>query len=144
MEQALLRTVPLLMQETQRQNETILVVDGDIITRTVIADYLRHCGYRVVEAHDGLEAQQALQHQEFHIDIMLSDVDLPSGMTGFQLSGWVRQNCPGVKVLLSAAAERSATVAGDLCEEGPHLAKPYDATIVVEHIRRLRGGLEQK
>jgi hydrogenase maturation factor HypF (carbamoyltransferase family) len=65
-------------------------------------------------------------------------------MSGFQLAGWVRQNKPHVKVVLSAAAERTASVAGDLCEEGPHLAKPYDAAIVVEHIKRLRGGSEQK
>jgi CheY-like chemotaxis protein len=140
MEPALVKAVSLYMDKTEKQNETVLVVDGDIITRTVIADYLRHCGYRVFEAHDALEAQQALQHQEFHVDIMLSDIDLPSGMSGFQLAGWVRQNQPDVKVLLSAAAERTASVAGDLCEEGPHLAKPYDAAIVVEHIKRLRGG----
>lgn len=122
------------------QSETILVVDGDIITRTVIADYLRHCGYHVLEASDALEAQQALLHDDFHVNIVLSDVELPSQMTGFQLANWIRQNKPDVRVVLSAAEARTASVAGDLCEEGPHLARPYEPAIVLEHIKRLRGG----
>jgi len=128
------------MGKAEKQDETILVVDGDIITRTVIADYLRHCGFRVLETNDALEAQQALQHYDFHVDIVLSDVDLPAGMNGFQSASCVRQHKHNVKVVLSAADDRIARVASDLCEEGPHLAKPYDPVIIVEHIKRLRGG----
>jgi hypothetical protein len=58
----------------------------------------------------------------------------------FPLASWVRQHKPEIKVVLSAAADRTAKVAGDLCEEGPHLAKPYDQAMVLEHIKRLRGG----
>ncbi|TPM96675.1 response regulator [Mesorhizobium sp. B2-1-3A] len=132
------------MENQAKQNETILVVDGDIITRTVIADYLRHCGYRVLEANDAHEAQLALQHQAFHVDLILSDVNLPGDMTGFQLSNWIREHQPEIKVLLSAAEERTVKAAGDLCEDGPHLAKPYDPAIVLDHIRRLRGGSAQR
>ena len=35
---------------------TILVVETDILVRHVIADYLRGCGYRVLEAATGEEA----------------------------------------------------------------------------------------
>lgn len=125
--------------QSDRQNEIILVVDGDIVTRTLIADYLRHCGYRVVEAHDAHEAQQALQQPDFGIDIMLSDVDLPGKMNGFQLAAWVRALRPEITVLLSAAPERTANVAGSLCEEGPRLSRPYDPAIVVDYIKRIRG-----
>ncbi|WP_274424737.1 response regulator [Chelativorans sp. YIM 93263] len=72
--------------EHETAAETILVVDGDVITRTVIAEYLRHCGYRVVEAGTGTEAMQALQHPDFTIDIVLSDVELPGETSGFDLS----------------------------------------------------------
>lgn len=118
--------------------ETILVVDGDVITRTVIADYLRHCGFRVLEAGTGSEAMQALEHAEFQIDIVLSDVELPGEISGFDLSRWIRKSLPQVKVLLAGAVKRVADTAGDLCEEGPHLAKPYDHKMIVDHIKRLR------
>jgi len=128
------------MSEPDQKADTILVVDGDVITRTVISDYLGHCGYRVIEAHDAIEAQQALTQEGFNVDVILSDVELPGDMNGFQLASWVRRNMPGVRVVLSAVVERTANVVGDLCEEGPHLAKPYDPLIVVDHIKRLKGG----
>ncbi|MDN3722200.1 response regulator [Roseibium salinum] len=104
----------------------------------MIAEYLRHCGFRVLESGSGTEAIQALEHPEFRIDIVLSDVELPGEISGFDLSRWVRDNMPEVKVLLAGAVERIADTAGDLCEEGPHLAKPYDHRMIVDHIKRLR------
>jgi CheY-like chemotaxis protein len=118
--------------------ETVLVVDGDVITRTVIAEYLRHCGFRVFEAGTGTESIQALRHADFTIDVVLSDVALPGDISGFDLSQWIRRHKPSVKVLLAAALARIADAAGDLCEEGPHLAKPYDHERIVDHIKRLR------
>ena len=123
----------------QPKQDTVLVVDGDVITRTVISDYLRHCGYRVIEANSAEEALQALTHATFDIDIVLADVELPGDMNGFQLSHWVRQNKPETEIVLSSAIERTADVAGDLCEKGPALAKPYHPQTVVDHIKRLRG-----
>lgn len=119
--------------------ETVLVADGDVITRTVISDYLRHCGYRVIEANSGEEAIQALEHADFAVDVVLSDVDLPGEKSGFDLSQWVRQHKPGVAIMLSSAVERTAKAAGELCEQGPTLAKPYAPETVLDHIKRLRG-----
>jgi len=36
--------------------ETILLVEDEILVRTVIADYLRTCGYKVIEAAGADEA----------------------------------------------------------------------------------------
>lgn len=120
--------------------ETILVVDGDVIARSVIAAYLRDCGYRVLEAGTGAEARAALERGDVAIGIVLADIALPGGLSGFELARWIRVHRPEVKVLLAGAIERAAQAAGDLCEEGPDLAKPYDARLIVDHIRRLRGG----
>lgn len=119
--------------------ETVLIVDGDVVTRTVIAEYLRHCGFRVLEAGTGKEAMLALQHPDFYVDVVLSDVELPGEMSGFDLSHWIRRTVPRVQILLASAGARKANTAGDLCEEGPHLAKPYDRKLILNHIARLRG-----
>ena len=42
--------------ETPDDIETILVVDDEVLIRMPIAEYLRDCGYRVVEAANGDEA----------------------------------------------------------------------------------------
>ena len=47
-------------------------------------------------------------------------------MDGFGLAQWVRRERPWLKVILTSGAARTAKEAGDLCEQGPVLAKPYD------------------
>jgi hypothetical protein len=42
-----------------------------------------------------------------------------------------------VKVLLTSGVRRTAETAGDLCERGPYLAKPYDHRDLERRIRRL-------
>lgn len=127
-----------MSSQMDSSSQTVLVVDGDVITRTVIADYLRHCAYRVIEANSGEEAIAVLDHEGFAVDVILADVDLPGAMTGFELSQWVRQNKQGIDVVLSSVVQRTAEAAGDLCEKGPALAKPYHPETVVDHIKRLK------
>jgi CheY-like chemotaxis protein len=122
------------------RHDTILVVDSDVIARTVIAGYLRDCGYIVIEADNGEEALIALQHPKFNISAMLCDVELGGTMNGFGVARWVRENRPGVQVLLATASEKAASSAAELCEQGPALGKPYHPKIVVERIKRLRAG----
>jgi hypothetical protein len=71
--------------------------------------------------------------------VVLSNVELPGKVSGFDLARWVRQNTPDIYIVLSSAVERAAEAAGDLCEEGPALAKPYDPKTVIDNIKRLRG-----
>jgi CheY-like chemotaxis protein len=121
------------------QDQTILIVDGDVVERTVIADYLRGCGYKVIEANSGHEAIQALEHYAFSIQIVLSDIQLPGEVNGFQLATWIRQNFPDVELLLASAPERAVQTAGQLCEQATHFRKPYDTASVLDHIKRLKG-----
>ena len=53
---------------------SILIVDGDVISRHAIADYLRHCGYAVVEGANTDEALRALAEPSLGIDVILCDV----------------------------------------------------------------------
>ena len=41
-----------------------------------------------------------------------------------------------MEVFLGGSAERAACVPAELCEEGPTLAKPFEAQILVDMIRR--------
>src|SRR4051794_10455168 len=127
------------------ETATILVVEDEVLVRLVIAEYLRECGYRVHEAAHADEAIAVLQAPEVSIDIVFSDVEMPGAMDGFGLSRWVRKNLPGVEVLLTAGIDRSADIAGTLCEAGPLLEKPYEPHGVVSRIKQLmaqtqRGG----
>jgi len=116
---------------------TVLVVEDEVLIRLVIADYLRECGYKVHEAVSGEEAIAILQAPEVSIDVVFSDVEMPGDMDGFALARWVRANKPGLQVILTSGAERSADIAATLCEAGPLMKKPYASQDVVERIRQL-------
>jgi CheY-like chemotaxis protein len=120
------------------ESETVLVVEDEILIRTAISEYLRHCGYRVVEAASADEAIVMLNQPDVKIDIVFSDVEMPGSMDGFGLSKWVKSNKPGLHVILTSSLKKAADEAGNLCEEGPHLAKPYEPSQLIDWIKRLR------
>jgi DNA-binding response OmpR family regulator len=53
---------------------TILVVERDILVRQPLAQYLRDCGYRVLEAVNAAEARGAVSTGRESIDVVLMDV----------------------------------------------------------------------
>jgi CheY-like chemotaxis protein len=117
--------------------EVVLVVEDEILVRYVISDYLRECGYKVIEASSAEEALQILQKASVRVDIILSNVQLPGAIDGFALARWVRVNHSGVGVILAGTVSRAADAAAELCEEGPMLSKPYEPQAVVDRIKRL-------
>jgi CheY-like chemotaxis protein len=116
------------------QAETILVVEDQVLIRLEVADYLRECGYRVLEAADASEAIAVMQTDR-RIDLVFSDVQMPGPMDGFGLSQWVRTNQPVIKVILTSGVARSAELASDLCEHGPIEAKPYHPQRLADRIK---------
>jgi CheY-like chemotaxis protein len=124
------------MMASQRESgsETILIVEDEVLIRLDVADYLRGCGYRVIEAGNAPEAIAILQSGR-RIDLVFSDVQLPGSMDGFSLARWVRAHQPEVKVILTSGVARSAQLAGELCVEGPLEKKPYDQRHLLERIR---------
>lgn len=116
----------------------LLLVDHDGLARSAIASYLRECGYHVVEAVSAAEAIALLRERAGAFDIAFVAVDVAGDMDGFALAHWIREHAPGVHVLLAATEEKAASLAGTLCETGPHLRKPYEPQSLVDWIRRLR------
>lgn len=124
-------------ESPQQSKPTVVVVEDEILVRMTIAQYLRDCGFRVIEAVSGEEALLILQQHDIAVDVVFTDVQLGAGIDGFAVAQWVRSNRPRVKLILAGTPERAASAAGTLCEEGPHLAKPYDPQIVLDRIKRL-------
>ena len=114
----------------------VLLVDAEELVRTPLAEYLRECGYRVLEAINAKEAQGLLSEGSQTIDIVLADIQT-LGPGGFAFAAWARQNKPGVKVVSVGTIAAAARTAGELCEEEPPIRKPYDHQLVLDRIRRL-------
>jgi CheY-like chemotaxis protein len=117
--------------------ETVLVVEDEVLIRYVISDYLRECGYKVIEASNADEALLVLQEGSIGVDVVLSNVQMPGSMDRFALARWLRANRVEVGVILVGSITRAADAAAELCEQGPMLSKPYEPRAVVDRIRRL-------
>jgi DNA-binding NtrC family response regulator len=116
--------------------ETILVVEDDVLVRMPIAQYLRECGYKVIEAVSADEAMTVLLHRDTLVDVVFSDIEMPGSIDGFGSASWIRKHRPGVDVILAGTISRVVDSAKELCEAGS-VPKPYEAQAVHDHIRRL-------
>jgi CheY-like chemotaxis protein len=117
---------------------TILVVADDVLARMAVSGYLRECGYTVVEVGDTAQAKEVLA-ADVTIDIAFADLASPNSPEGFALAQWIRREHPAIKVILTSGLAPTAKAAGELCEHGPMLAKPYHPADLERRIRELRG-----
>lgn len=127
------------MAATAESLPGVLIVEGEVLIRHALADYLRQCGFVVIEAASTDEALTVLQDTSLRIDAVLCDAEAPGSPNPFLLC---RRACEmparaDLKFILAGRIERAAQAAAELCEEGPHLARPYDPQAVVARIRRL-------
>ena len=116
--------------------ETVLVAESDIFARMVLAQFLRECGYDVLEAATS-EDVVALFHSGRRIDVLLLDAQISGGLAGFTLTRQIRENFPDTKIVLTFGVLRAAEKASDICDDGP-LERPYHPQEIVRRIKRLR------
>jgi CheY-like chemotaxis protein len=86
--------------------DTVLVLDDDVLVRMPICQYLRDCGYRVLEAASADEAATILQKQEIQVDVVLTDIEMPGAMNGFGFAKWARSVRPELHIVLAGTPER--------------------------------------
>jgi PAS domain S-box-containing protein len=126
-----------LVPEGTRE-ETILVCEDDDDVRTYSVEVLRELGYRVLEAHDGPSALRLLERQGGEVDLLFTDVVLPSGMMGDELAEKARGLRPGLKVLFTTGYARNAIVHHGRLDPGVELiTKPFTYADLAARIRDL-------
>jgi len=62
------------MTDKPNLQETVLLVEDEVLVRMPIAQYLRDCGYKVIEAVNADEAMAVLLHKDTVVDIVFSDI----------------------------------------------------------------------
>lgn len=120
---------------------SIVLAQQDVLLRMALADFLRGCGYKVLEARSADEAIALLDERSIPVDLVVSSVELAGD--GFGIAKWLRDHRPALQLHLTASTKRAVEVAGSLCESGP-LPAPYNAQILHRRILRLMGGRRQR
>ncbi len=115
--------------------EGVLLVEPEESVRFVTAAALRGLGYRVFAAGDGASALE-MARREPPVDLLLTDVVLPQGMTGPELAEQIAGPRPSLRVLYSSGyssetvEQRAGVPAGS-----PLLSKPYDRRELARAVR---------
>ncbi|HTV95674.1 MAG TPA: response regulator [Steroidobacteraceae bacterium] len=112
-----------------------MVVEPDVLVRMVIAEYLRDCGYKVIEGVSAKDVWAVLDGGRAP-DVLLVDVKLSGKEDGFMVAKRVRQTRKDIDVMLTSGVASTVQQSHELCEEGP-IQKPYDPKDVEARIRIL-------
>jgi PAS domain S-box-containing protein len=137
---------PAALPTLRGGQETILLVEDDSFLRTSVRHVLLRLGYRVLEAANGLEALEVWQPHRDDIQLLLTDLVMPGGMTGKGLAGRLLSENPRLKVVYTSGYSPEIAAGDFPLEEGVNfLAKPFEPGKLAQTIRnRLDGGSTPK
>jgi signal transduction histidine kinase/ActR/RegA family two-component response regulator len=116
--------------------ETILVAEDDSSLRILIRFVLTRLGYRMIEAPTGIDALHVWQENRDTIQLLLTDLVMPDGMSGIELAQRIKEDAPQMKVIyMSGYSPEIAAKNVSLHEGVDFLAKPFHAHELAEIIR---------
>ena len=125
-----------LKQTAEGGSETLLLVDDEPQVRTIAAIQLNRLGYDVLQAEDAREALEILDRSPA-VDLLVTDIGLPGGMSGLDLAVAARKRDPLIPVLyVSGYSDDSSSESAERDPDAQFLAKPYDNLALAAAIRR--------
>jgi PAS domain S-box-containing protein len=117
-------------------DETILLVEDEPALRMLVRDVLRSYGYQIYEANNGPEALQVWEAHGTKVDLLLTDIVMPGGMSGEDLAKKLLADRPLLKVIYTSGY--SVDLAGKNLALQPKvnfLPKPYRPTELARMVR---------
>lgn len=126
-----------------RGRETVLVVEEELVLRSLTAQALRRQGYHVMEAGNAEEALQAWRQTDRTIDLLLAHVNLPGGTNAFELARRLQGERKTLRTLFSTGHSTELMHEDLVLLEGINfLQKPYDVERLITTVRRCLDAVE--
>ena len=117
--------------------EKVLIVEDDPSLRVLYVSMAKDLGYAVLEAEDGHAALAHLS-ADSEIDLLLTDVTLPKGMSGPDIAAEAMVRIPGIRVLYMSGYSRApGTENATLGETAMLLAKPFRKKALADKLREV-------
>jgi DNA-binding NtrC family response regulator len=117
-------------------SQTVLLVEDDSIVRNFIVTSLERENLMVFPACDAAEALEIFRSR-LKVDLLLTDVQLETGMSGIELAERIIEEKPGTKVLvISGYPDREIEAAE---KRLPFLRKPFTHAILNEAVAEVLG-----
>jgi CheY-like chemotaxis protein len=121
--------------------ETILLVDDEAPIRRMVKSVLQRASYDVIEAESGVQALSIWEAHKERVDLLLTDMVMPDGVTGRELAHQLQRSKPGLNVIYTSGYHLDAEASRDTNERGIHfLQKPYDMRKLLDTVHLAIGG----
>ena len=117
-------------------SETILVVEDEMVLREMACGFLTDCGYQILEAGSGREALQVWWQHRAEIDLLLTDMKMPEGVSGMELAEKMLAEQPGLRVIFTSGYSDDV-VSPEMLERtnARFLPKPYSYADLTRLVR---------
>src|SRR5205807_5575908 len=91
-----------VLADVPRGKETILVVEDEPVLRDLANVILQGCGYQVLEAGSGRQALEVWNRNPNSIDLVLTDLVMPEGVSGMDLAQKLLETRPTLKIIFAS------------------------------------------
>jgi len=120
-----------------RGTETILLAEDEGPLRELSTQVLQRLGYRVLAAASGVQALEIWRERADEIDMLLTDMIMPEGVSGRDLAERIRSDRPDIRILFVSGYNVELVGENFALREGlDFLPKPYNPQALLRAVRR--------
>jgi CheY-like chemotaxis protein len=121
--------------------ERILLVEDEADVRMLMRSVLERHGYRVIDAASGPLALQVWDQDPEGVNLLVTDIVMPDGMTGKELASTLKAKRPELKVIFTSGYSADVVAKDFVLESSTHfLQKPFSPRSLAEIVRRVLDG----
>jgi PAS domain S-box-containing protein len=133
------KSTPVQMAPTEQRpiggTETILLVEDEVPLLKLMHHILESFGYKVLDSSTGRSALEVWSQHKKKVDLLLTDLVLPDGMTGLELAGILQGEKPALKILYTSGYDTQRLAKDGLpAKDASFIQKPFHARKLAEKV----------
>lgn len=118
------------------KRNSIFVIEDERAVRELACLYLQQMGYHIFQADSAIQGRSVWQNHHHEIDLLLTDLVLPGGVTGLEFADECRGQKPSLKIIYTSGYSTEFSEVGEALRPGDRfLAKPYHLPHLVKIIQ---------
>lgn len=132
--------VPAIIEEqpSLQAEGTILVVDDEEMVRELSTVFLETEGYTVIQAKSGAEVIADWEKLRKQVDLVITDLIMPQGVSGHDLGSWLYEQDPDLKTIYCSGFSQPNLMRKFKLREGQNfLSKPFSGESLLKMVNRI-------
>lgn len=129
---------PISASHVQGGRETILLVEDEATVRELVCASLARYGYKIHAAASGAEAMNEWSARLADIDVLITDVVMPDGVSGWELARRMQTHKPDLRIVFISGYHADMTAMGfdpASTDRSIFLHKPFKPQELAEVVR---------